>query len=201
MTSKIRQIGILSLLLPAFFQLYGLHAAHSAADPIMLENVTYSLSDTETRGVKKYVMEADFKAPKERVCGVICDYYNHHSFMPKEVTSRVVGGKENELLLEFVLDLPWPFEDLESTLLVNFNKEKARAAWKLVKGNIKRNDGTIEIDQKGAMSHVKQTTYLDIGPYYPDWFIKIYTRTLTYKIMRSIRDRIEEDEAPLPAGK
>lgn len=116
MTSKMRKIGILSILSLVVFQLYGLHAAHGAEDPIKLENVTYSLSDTETRGVKKYVMEADFKAPKERVCGVICDYYNHHSFMPKEVTFKVIGGKESELLLEFVLNLPWPFEDLARRL-------------------------------------------------------------------------------------
>ena len=198
MTSKIRQIAIIFVIYGAALQLYGLQAVEGARDPIMLENVTYSLADTETRGVKKYVMEADFKAPKERVCGVICDYYNHHTFMPKEVTSKVIGGKENELLLEFVLDLPWPFEDLESTLLVDFNKEEATASWKLVKGNIRRNDGTIEIHEKGDMSHVKQTTYLDIGPYYPDWFVKVYTRTLTYRIMRSIRDRIEQDKVPLP---
>jgi hypothetical protein len=38
---------------------------------------------------------------------------------------------------------------------------------------------------------MKQVTYLDIGRYYPDWFIKIYSRSLTYKIMRAIRDQIE----------
>ena len=29
------------------------------------------------------------------------------------------------------------------------------------------------------------------GRYYPDWFIKIYSRTLTYKIMRAIRAKLE----------
>jgi hypothetical protein len=171
-----------------------------AAEPppareIMLENVSYSLSDTEEKGVKKYVMEADFKASKEKVCGVICDYYNHHTYMPSEVTSKVVEGRENQVVLEVIFDLPWPFADLESRLLIDFSREKARARWKLVEGNINRNDGTIEIEQRGDLSHVVQTTYLDIGRYYPDWFIRIYTRTLTYKIMRAIRDRIETEEA------
>jgi hypothetical protein len=160
---------------------------------IELENVTYTLSDTETPGVKKYVMEADFKASKERVCGVICDYYNHHTFMPSDVRSRVMSGDARQIKLEVVLDLPWPFQDLESILLIDFDKEKARAQWKSIGGNIKRNDGTIEIDQRGEYSHVTQTTYLDIGRYYPDWFIGVYTRTMTYRIMRAIRDRIEAE--------
>ncbi len=169
-------------------------AEPSAPDKnIQLENVTYSLSDTETPGVKKYVMEADFKASKERVCGVICDYYNHHTFMPSDVHSRVMSGDAHRIKLEVILDLPWPFEDLESILLIDFDKEKARAQWESIGGNIKRNDGTIEIDQRGEYSHVTQTTYLDIGRYYPDWFIRVYTRTMTYRIMRAIRDRIEAE--------
>lgn len=162
---------------------------------IELENVTYTLSDTDIPGVKKYVMEADFKAPKERVCGVICDYYNHNTFMPSDVHSRVMGGDAQQIKLEFILDLPWPFADLQSILLIDFDKEKARARWESIGGNIKRNDGTIEIDQRGEYSHVTQTTYLDIGRYYPDWFIRVYTRTMTYRIMRAIRDRIEERES------
>ncbi len=189
--------GAPALLLVAFFLLAPTSSGYAQASApekeIELENVTYQLSDTETPGVKKYVMEADFKASKERVCGVICDYYNHHTFMPSDVRSRVMSGDAHRITLEVILDLPWPFQDLESILLIDFDKEKARAQWESIGGNIKRNDGTIEIDQRGEYSHVTQTTYLDIGRYYPDWFIRVYTRTMTYRIMRAIRDRIEAE--------
>jgi len=80
---------------------------------------------------------------------------------------------------------------------VRFDKKNAKARWNLVGGNIKRNDGTIEIVDRGDHSHVTQITYLNIGRYYPDWFIKMYTRTLTYKIMRAIRGRLEAEERQL----
>jgi len=168
----------------------------------MLKNVVYSLEDTGEKGIKKYTMEADFQATKEKVCGVICDYYNLNTFMPKDIRSKVLHGSSNRLILEVVMDLPWPLEDLRSTLLVQFDKKKAIARWNKVGGNILRNDGTIEITDRGDHSHVKQVAYLNIGRYYPGWFIKMYTRTQTYRIMRAIRGRLEAEERTpaLPQG-
>jgi hypothetical protein len=179
-----------------FFQIFSSPATAAEKEGVLLENVTYSLTDTAEPGVKKYVMEADFKASKEKVCGVICDYYHLNTFMPKDIQSKVLEGVSNRITLEVVMDLPWPFKDIKSILLVQFDKEKANAHWDLIGGNTKRNDGSIVIEDRGDHSHVKQITYLDIGRYYPDWFIKIYTRTLTYKIMRAIRQRIEMMETP-----
>ncbi len=165
------------------------------SDDIRLQNMKYELVDTDTAGVKKYVMEADFKGTKDRVCGVICDYYNLHTYMPKEFDSKVLKEELNQITLDMTLDLPWPFQDLKSVLLIDFDKERGHARWKLISGNLRRNDGTIEVEQRGSYSHVKQTTYLDIGRYYPDWFITIYTRSFTYRIMRAIRARLEAKEA------
>jgi len=169
-------------------------AEKGAGKEVTLKNITYSLEDTGEKGVKKYTMEADFPATKDKVCGVICDYYHLNTFMPKDIRSKVITGTSNRLTMEVTMDLPWPFEDVRSTLLVEFDKKNASARWKLVGGNIKRNDGTIEIIDRGDYSHVKQVTYLNIGRYYPGWFIKMYTRTQTYKIMRAIRERLEAEE-------
>lgn len=163
----------------------------SPGKEFLLEHATYEISDTDVPGVKKYVMEADLKATPDQVCGVVCDYYNMNTFMPKEFRSKVVKHESNWITLDVTLHLPWPFQDLKSVLLIEFNKEKGNARWKLIEGNIKRNDGTITVEQRGDYSHMKQVTYLDIGRYYPDWFIKIYSRSLTYKIMRAIRERVE----------
>lgn len=162
-----------------------------AADKMSLKNAVLSLEETDVPGVKKYTMEADLKATPAQVCGVVCDYYNMNTFMPKEFTSTVVKEESNRITLDVTLDLPWPFRDLKSLLLVEFDKEAGNAKWRLIGGNIERNDGTIHVVKRGAFSHMKQVTYLDIGRYYPDWFIRIYTRSLTHKIMRAIRDQVQ----------
>ncbi len=194
MTKKRWIFPTLLLLLSGLLPVQPATAEKTLGKDMMLTNVVYSLKDTGEKGVKKYTMEADFQASKEKVCGVICDYYNLNTFMPKDIRSKVLHGSSNRLILEVVMDLPWPFEDLKSTLLVRFDKQKAIARWKKVGGNILRNDGTIEITDRGDHSHVKQTSYLNIGRYYPGWFIRMYTRTQTYKIMRAIRGRLEAEE-------
>jgi hypothetical protein len=136
-------------------------------------------------------MEADLKATPDQVCGIVCDYYNLNTYMPKEFNSKVIKQESNQITLDVTLDLPWPFEDLKSILLIDYNKKEGNAKWKLIEGNLKMNQGTIHVEKRGKYSHMKQVTYLDIGRYYPDWFIKIYSRSLTYKIMRAIRDQIE----------
>jgi hypothetical protein len=172
-------------------------ALSSAADKasqqkVELENTRYEIVDTDVPGVKKYIMEADLKATPEQVCGVVCDYYNMHTYMPREFDSKVVKQDSNQITLDVTLRLPWPFEDLKSLLLIEYNKQEGNAKWHLIDGNIKQNDGTIVIEKRGNYSHLKQVNYLDIGRYYPDWFIKIYSRSLTYKVMRAIRNRLEE---------
>lgn len=197
-TSNTKTRWIFSILfLSCFLPTQSAVAEKALNKDVMLTNVIYSLEDTGEKGVKKYTMEADFQATKDKVCGVICDYYNLNTFMPKDIRSKVLQGSSNRLTMEVIMDLPWPFEDVKSTLLVQFDKKKARAHWKLVGGNIKRNDGTIEIADRGDHSHVKQVTYLNIGRYYPGWFIKMYTRTQTYRIMRAIRERLEAEERAL----
>ena len=160
-----------------------------------LENVRYSITDGDEPGVKVYVMEADLRASPAEVCNVVCDYYNMDTYMPKEVSSRVLRTHGNRIVLEVVLDLPWPFRDLKSILEVTYDKERGTARWEQVEGNIRKNTGTIRVERRGDLSHLRQVTYLDIGRYYPDWFIKIYTRSLTYRIMRAIRERVESPPA------
>ena len=167
----------------------------SYAEVLRLENMSYHIMDTDQPGIKKYTMEADFKGTKDQVCGVICDYYHLNTYMPKEFDSKVLKQDSNRITLDVTLDIPWPFEDLKSILLIDYDKDKGKAHWKLIGGNINKNDGTIEVEQRGETSHVKQTTYLDIGRYYPDWFIVIYARSLTYKVMRAIRAQIEAQAA------
>ncbi len=166
-------------------------AESATGKELKLENASYTITDTETPGVKKYVMEADLKATPDQVCGIVCDYYNLNTYMPKEFNSKVLKQESNQITLDVTLDLPWPFEDLKSILLIDYNKKEGNAKWKLIEGNLKMNQGTIHVEKRGEYSHMKQITYLDIGRYYPDWFIKIYSRSLTYKIMRAIRDQIE----------
>lgn len=172
----------------------------SSAEDLRLENIRYEIMDTDQPGVKKYIMEADFKGTREQVCGVICDYYHLNTYMPREVGTRVVKQQANQITLDVTLDIPWPFQDLKSILLIDYEKDKGKARWKLIGGNIKQNDGTIEVEQHGEYSHVRQTTYIDIGRNYPDWFIVIYTRSLTYKVMRAIKAQIETRSAGINKG-
>ena len=166
-------------------------AEKSLASNMKLEDASYKIFDTDEPGVKKYVMEANLKATPDQVCGLVCDYYKMNTYMPKEFDSKVVKQESNQITLDLTLDLPWPFEDLKSVLLIDVNKEKGNARWKLIEGNVRRNDGIIQVEKRGVYSHLIQTTYIDIGRNYPDWFIKIYSRTLTYKVMRAIRNQLE----------
>lgn len=178
------------IIFPIIFA-YPALAESATGKELKLENASYTITDTETPGVKKYVMEADLKATPAQVCGIVCDYYNLNTYMPKEFNTKVLKQESNQITLDVTLDLPWPFEDLKSILLIDYNKKEGNAKWKLIEGNLKMNQGTIHVEKRGEYSHMKQITYLDIGRYYPDWFIKIYSRSLTYKIMRAIRDQIE----------
>ncbi len=188
-----RALNTISLLFAAVLVLWGTH--YASADPKpqkspLLENVRFSLSNTREPGVKKYVLEADIHGTRNQVCSVVCNYYRYNTFMPKEVRSKVIRQVGKQFVLQVVVNLPWPFRDLESILLVEVNKDKGTAHWKRIGGNVKKNEGRFEIEERGDISHLKQVTYLDIGRYYPDWFIRIYTRTLTYRIMRAIRDEM-----------
>jgi len=178
------------IIFPIIFA-YPALAESATGKELKLENASYTITDTETPGVKKYVMEADLKATPDQVCGIVCDYYNLNTYMPKEFNTKVLKQESNQITLDVTLDLPWPFEDLKSILLIDYNKKEGNAKWKLIEGNLNMNQGTIHVEKRGEYSHMKQITYLDIGRYYPDWFIKIYSRSLTYKIMRAIRDQIE----------
>jgi len=182
---------ILAVLWALAFLPAPLSASGAAGDEPALENITYSITDTNEPGVKLYVMEADLKASPSEVCSVVCDYYHLDTYMPDEVSSRVLQAHGNQIILEVVLDLPWPFRDLTSILRIDYDKAAGTARWELVGGNIRKNTGSIRVERRGELSHLRQVTYLDIGRYYPDWFIKIYSRSLTYRIMRAIRERVE----------
>jgi hypothetical protein len=170
-------------------------AAISPEKDMSLKNVTYFLTDTEEPGIKKYVMEADLNASKKQVCSVVCNYYKMNTYMPKEIYSEVLKDENDQITLKVIMDLPWPFTDLESILLIDLDMEKGNAQWKLIGGNIKKHSGHLQLAEIGGRSHIKQTTYIDIGRYYPDWFIKIYTRTLTHKIMTAIRNQVAAEAA------
>ncbi len=174
-------------------------ASETAAIPptkdMSLKNVNFSLTDTEVTGVKKYVMEADFKASKDQVCSVVCNYYKLNTYMPKEVYSEVLKDENDQITLKVIMNIPWPFRDLESILLIDMDMERGTAQWKLIGGNIKENRGYFKLTEVGDHSRIKQTTYIDIGGYYPDWFVKIYTRSLTYKIISAIRNQVAAEAA------
>jgi|GEM_PF-6111671 len=202
-----KTIMLVSLMLLLILCKVPFSSEFSYAEVLRLENMSYHIMDTDQPGIKKYTMEADFKGTRDQVCGVICDYYHLNTYMPKEFDSKVLKQDSNRITLNVTLDIPWPFEDLKSILLINYDKDKGKARWKLIGGNIKKNDGTIEVEQRGETSHVVQTTYLDIGRYYPDWFIVIYARSLTYKVMRAMRAQIETEtsgmdrrQEPVPAA-
>ena len=104
----------------------------SYAEVLRLENMSYHIMDTDQPGIKKYTMEADFKGTKDQVCGVICDYYHLNTYMPKEFDSKVLKQDSNRITLDVTLDIPWPFEDLKSILLIDYDKDKGKAHWKLM---------------------------------------------------------------------
>jgi len=122
---------------------YGLSDAQ-LADIQKGEVVVVKLPPPGDAGVKFRALKKMPVAPaKLKPVFVECEHF--HKFMPRTLSSKVSNKKEGTATCEMVVDMPFPFDDLWSTVNTKWGETQPGVwvrSWTLVRGSFNRNLGS-----------------------------------------------------------
>jgi len=151
------------------------HLAHGQeAFGEFLENpqaVYTSMEAVPDSSFKKVVARALIDASVDRVWSVVVHYENFGSqnrYLKVTKVERLEGG---ERIVHLLFNFPWPLNDLPFVIHFHENEEALTVSWDQKSGLLKKNSGSLQLEEFGDKTLLTFAVTLDLGKYVPQWAV------------------------------
>lgn len=136
--------------------------------------------------------DATIDRPLACVWGVAHDAERFPEFIPRLSKSARIAAPAGEDRYFVVVNPPFPFKEIAHVLAVKFDAGAKRIEWRMVEGNILRNDGTVTIAEDRGRTRLEMRTMLDMGGAWPRFLVGWGVRYYLPKVVAGFRQRVLE---------
>ena len=155
------------------------------------------MNQVRESAVKEVVSEAHYAYPPEKVWELLNHFIAFPKFIPRLKDCDMLGRIDDKEQVYFLFDLPFPMPDLWNIISLARFEPIHRFEWKMLKGNMKENEGSFQVDGERGGSVVHLRVHANPGHLLPKWLVSWGAKNFIPKVLKSIGDRLGQ---PLPEG-
>lgn len=166
--------------------------AFAAENRYQTKSTSYEVKDSPAKVI---LAEAHFSQPPEKVWELATQFESFSAFVPRFKKCHVTESKDNAKKVSVHIHLPIPLPDLKTDLEVTLTSEKKEYKWKMIKGNLKSNVGSLWIYPEKSGSFVKIGTQVDPGSFIPQTFVAWAVRSYLPTLLNAFGDKLNSTQA------
>ncbi len=178
-------------LLILFLLIWGVRV--SSVGAIGAYRIQTQVQDQAEKGVQKIIAEAHFPQSHSEVWILLSHWENFPQFVPRCQTVDIIESNPQQDQIYIRMDLPPALPDLWNTLQVKKDPQKTELVWKMIGGNMEKNEGRVSVRPEGTGSVLKMEVQADPGFFLPDWLITWGTKKFLPKILQAFGDELQRE--------
>jgi ribosome-associated toxin RatA of RatAB toxin-antitoxin module len=125
--------------------------------------------------------------PIAKVWKALTSYNKYQDFFPRVASSHLDSRTGNLVQATLKLDVPWPFSGTWYTNRYVENPSQHSIRWSMLKGSIKHNEGSWQLQSKGNSTFATYSVTADLGvPIIPQWMYGEVTKSTIPSIFTSL---------------
>jgi hypothetical protein len=166
-------------------------AAHAKAPKELPYHIQTSTREVPGSGLRLLCASAEYPAASSDVWEVVTRFQDYRRNLPRVRESEVLKTEGRLTVLRLRVVLPWPLPDLWNELEIVANESKDKLTWRLLRGNINVNEGTLTLTPVGNTIRMEAEARVDPGHMIPQWAVAWGAKKVLPKILHRMGTRIK----------
>jgi carbon monoxide dehydrogenase subunit G len=171
------------------------NAVNAASGNYRIEAASKEVKGSSLRTV---TCEAHYSQPPEEVWKLLNDFHSHPEYIPRLKAFESLGVANGSEQVYLQINLPIPFPDIWNIVALVKDEKKHRFEWKMLQGNMEKNNGNLTIEPEGKGSLVKVEVEADMGRLLPKWVVVWGAKNFLPKVLKALGQRLDNKSAAPP---
>ena len=163
-------------------------ANEKTSDPYV---ITAEIGKKYDDGTYQILAKGEFPYKSKEVWEVLKDPEQYPDYMPRVEVSESLGKSKGRERFYAKLKIPTPFPRIWVILSGKIEKRAKQISWKLLDGNMEKNEGTVKVRKKGKGSIVEYDMSVKMGGIVPNRVVAWGTKSFMPAVLQSIGDEVK----------